>query len=519
MRMRIPERGNPCTCVSSVLGKSPPTLIMKMLLVAAAILAILVPGLSLGVSSPGFRLAITAKGFDYGRQVGITMLESSLRDLKIPDLTGKQKIDFGIGHITFTWTVSNVQIQSLAIPTSSLTSGSNGLTLKASGISTTTGGHINVNDGDDFPHVSASTDLDITFSGVSFAVSILFSNDSTGRPTAKTSGCSASVGDAHVSFHGGSSWIYKVVDAIADFAGMLKDNFAPTFCKGISDAINNQLNHALETMPVIVKVDKWAEVNYALIQSPVYTNTSMATLHKGEFESLAHPMEAPFSPPPLPPISSTSKMMYIWLTEYVVNTAGLVYHETGFLAYNVTPDKVPKNVPIQLNTSSFKYLVPALYSKYPNMPMLLTVKTTKPPQMQIYPKSANLTTIGEVNVQVIAPNKTVQSAFVMGLTVYMNAYAWVHPNGTKQVISANITLLRFTFDLISSNIGTISLTQLNQAVQLLVNLFVIPAANVYAQRGLEIPLVDGISFVNPSVSFGEGYLLVSSDINYKPTVY
>lgn len=413
-----------------------------------------------------------------------------------------------------------MQIQSLALPTSSLTPGSNGLTLKASGISAKTGGHINVNDGNDFPHISASTDLDITFSGVAFSVSILFGNDSSGRATAKTSGCSASVGDAQVHFHGGSSWIYKVVDAIADFGGMLKDNFAPTFCKGVTDAINNQLNHAIESAPVIVKVDKWAEVNYALIQHPVYTNTSVATLHKGEFESLSHPTEAPFSPPPLPPIteSDTSKMMYIWLTEYVVNTAGLVYHETGFLAYNITPDKVPKDIPIQLNTSSFRGLIPALYNKYPDMAMLLTVKTTKPPQMQIYPKSANLTGVGEVNVQVITPSKTVQSAFTMGLTVYMNAYAWVHPNGTTQVISANITLLRFTFDLVSSNIGNISLAELNQAVELLVNLFVIPAANVYGQRGLEIPLMDGISFVNPSVSFGEGYVLVSSDINYKPTV-
>ena len=495
-------------------------MLLLVFITAAILVAFAAPGLSLGVNNPGFRLVITEKGLDYGRQVGITILVASLHDLKIPDLTGKQKIDFGIGHITFTWTVSNVQIQSLALPTSSLTPGSNGLTLKASGILAKTGGHINVNDGNDFPHISASTDLDITFSGVAFSVSILFGNDSSGRATAKTSGCSASVGDAQVHFHGGSSWIYKVVDAIADFGGKLKDNFAPTFCKGVTDAINNQLNHAIESAPVIVKVDKWAEVNYALIQSPVYTNTSVATLHKGEFESLSHPTEAPFSPPPLPPIteSDTSKMMYIWLTEYVVNTAGLVYHETGFLAYNITPDKVPKDIPIQLNTSSFRGLIPVLYSKYPDMAMLLTVKTTKPPQMQIYPKSANLTGVGEVNVQVITPSKTVQSAFTMGLTVYMNAYAWVHPNGTTQVISANITLLRFTFDLVSSNIGNISLAELNQAVELLVNLFVIPAANVYGQRGLEIPLMDGISFVNPSVSFGEGYVLVSSDINYKPTV-
>lgn len=487
-----------------------------MFLIAAALLALFVPP-SLG-SNPGFRLAITAKGLDYGRQVGISILESSLRNLKIPDLTGKEKIHFGIGSITFTWTVSNVQIQSLTIPTSGLTSGSNGLTLKASGISSKTSGHINVNDGHDFPHISASTDLDITFSGVSFSVSILFGSDSNGRATAKTSGCTTSVADAHVSFHGGSSWIYKVVNKIANFDKMLKDNFVPTFCKGVTGAINDQVNHALESAPVIIKVDKYAEINYALIQGPVYSTNYIATLHKGEFETIAHPTEAPFSPPPLPPINNTSQMMYIWLTEYVVNTAGLVYHESGFLAYNVTPDMVPKDIPIQLNTSSFKHIIPELYSKYPNMAMLLTVKTTKPPQMQIVPKSANLTAIGEVNVQVIAPNKTVQSVFVMGLNVYMNAYVWVHPNGTKQVVSANITLLKFTFDIISSNIGTFSTGLLNKAVQLLVDLLVIPVANIYAARGLEIPLVDGISFISPKVSLGQGYVLISSDINYKPSI-
>ena len=484
-----------------------------MLLATSAIFLLLLP-FSIG-RNPGFRLAITAKGLDYGRKIGISVLESSLHDLSIPDLTGKQKIDFGIGHITFTWTVSKVQIQSLTIPTSSLTSGSNGLTLKATGISSKTGGHISVNDGHDFPHVSASTDLDITFSGISFSVSILFGNDTSGRATAKASGCSTSVADAHVHFHGGSSWIYKVVDKIADFDKMLKDKFSPTFCQGVTEAINNQLNHALETAPVIVKVDKFAEINYALLQNPIYTPSSIVTLHKGEFEAIAHPKDAPFSPPPLPPVNDTSQMMYIWLTEYVVNTAGLVYHESGFLAYNVTPDKVPKDIPIQLNTSSFILLIPELYKRYPNMAMLLVVKTLKPPQVHVYPSSANLTVVGEVNVEVILPNKTVQSAFIMGLTVDMNAYAWVHPNGTKQVISANITLLKFSFDIISSNIGTISTGPVNKAVQFFVDLFVVPMANIYAKRGLEIPLVEGITFINPNIGFGKGYIQISSDINYK----
>ena len=52
-------------------------------------------------------------------------------------------------------------------------------------------------------------------------------------------------------------------------------------------------------------------------------------------------MEAPFTPPPLPPVEDVdNKMVYLWLTEYIANTASWVYQEAGILKYNITPDMV-----------------------------------------------------------------------------------------------------------------------------------------------------------------------------------
>ena len=61
---------------------------------------------------------------------------------------------------------------------------------------------------------------------------------------------------------------------------------------------------------------------------------------KGEFMSAAKPVELPMAPPALPAPSKTDRMIYVWLTEYVANTAGYVYQAAGVLAYNITPDKV-----------------------------------------------------------------------------------------------------------------------------------------------------------------------------------
>lgn len=60
---------------------------------------------------------------------------------------------------------------------------------------------------------------------------------------------------------------------------------------------------------------------------------------QGEFYSIAKPVEAPCVAPAIPPASTVdpeSKMMYVWVSTYVPNTAAFVYQEAGILAYNLT---------------------------------------------------------------------------------------------------------------------------------------------------------------------------------------
>ena len=68
-------------------------------------------------------------------------------------------------------------------------------------------------------------------------------------------------------------------------------------------------------------------------------------LYQGEFFSVQDPVEAPYTPPPLPAVTNTSRMMYVWLTDYIANTAGFVYQEAGFLQYNITPSTVSERNP------------------------------------------------------------------------------------------------------------------------------------------------------------------------------
>ena len=59
---------------------------------------------------------------------------------------------------------------------------------------------------------------------------------------------------------------------------------------------------------------------------------------QGEFYNRNHPQEAPFSPPSLPGVQATDRMMYLWLTDYMADTAGYVYLKAGLLQYEMTPE-------------------------------------------------------------------------------------------------------------------------------------------------------------------------------------
>ena len=69
---------------------------------------------------------------------------------------------------------------------------------------------------------------------------------------------------------------------------------------------------------------------------------------QGEFQSVSSPAESSLSPSALPDPSASDKMLYIWFTDYVANTAGEVYQKAGAIKYTLTPDKVREKSGITL---------------------------------------------------------------------------------------------------------------------------------------------------------------------------
>ena len=70
---------------------------------------------------------------------------------------------------------------------------------------------------------------------------------------------------------------------------------------------------------------------------------------QGEFRSRKNPHHTGLSPPQtFPFFDETDKMVYILVSDYVLNTASLVYHEEGKLRKTVRPEDVRETIFYQL---------------------------------------------------------------------------------------------------------------------------------------------------------------------------
>ena len=454
--------------------------------------------------NPGLRAAITDKGLESVGHSATTILKNALPTLTIPDITGKVKVKVAIKSTHIHYSVTNIKIDNLNIPGCSFTPSANGLTLSSLGNSVKITAHVKAKHKHS-PHISASTDIRVDLSDVSFSTAFkLLRNPTNGHATLSTAACSSDVGNVHLSFHGSSSWVYKHFDH--ELKSEFKKNFHSAFCSKVTDELNNKGNKALESLPLLSKVENLPMLfNYTLTQDPSYTDSYMAVFLKGAFQPQNEQIPIPFTPAPFPPVNTNGRMLYVWLSDYILNSAGYALQQAGILQHTITPKLIPTMI-----TSIFESYQ-SLYQLFPNMGVEIALKATKPPIVHLTPKGGEMSAFGSIDMNFILPYNTVVTAFTLDISAELDINSQIQSNGSITEFTANATLVSFKL-INSSSIRKLLATPV---LQFVLEYSVIPVLNKHGSKGLVIPTIDGMSFVNPELMFGENYGLVATDINYK----
>ncbi|XP_069508500.1 bactericidal permeability-increasing protein-like isoform X2 [Ambystoma mexicanum] len=395
-------------------------------------------------TNPGFIAKITEKGLDYARQEGVATLQKELSKITLPDFSGTFHVKH-FGHVHYSF--HSLVIRSFQLPNSQISPVPNvGLKLSITDAFIQLDGKWNV-------HKAALKDhgsFDLKVEGLSIAVVLALGSDSSGRPTISTSDCTSHIHDVRVHISGKLSWLFKLFHDQIDSA--FRKALEAKICPVVSESIKTKLQPYLQTLPVTVKIDHIAGIDYSLVGPPATTAESVDLYLKGECFDLSHRSQVPFPPPALAFPADNKLMVYFGISSYLFNTGSLVYQEAGALAFPLTDDMIPKDFKIRLNTSSIGVLIPQVEKLFPDMLMKMMVSAPVAPFLTFTPGNISLSPVLDIQAFAILPNSTMASLFLLSATTTLSAKVAVSANR----ITGSLILSRLELSLKHSDVGPFS---------------------------------------------------------------
>lgn len=429
-------------------------------------------------------------------------IQQRLKTIKVPDFSGTQEVS-PIGKVQYS--LSNMQIVDVGLPKSAvdLVPGT-GVRLSIGNAFISLHGNWRVKY---LRIIKDSGSFDLKVDALTVTTSIAIKSDETGRPTVSSVNCAANVGSASIKFHGGASWLYNLFKNFIDKA--LRNALQKQICPLVADAVSD-LNPQLKTLNVVAKVDQYAEIEYSMVTSPTVSSSSIDLSLKGEFYNIGKHQEPPFSPAAfsLPP--QINNMLYLGLSAFTADSAAFVYNRAGLLSLYITDDMIPKGSPIRLNTKTFGVFIPQVAKRFPGLMMKLLVKTVKNPVITFEPNNVTTQATGTVTAYAIQPNATLSPLFVLNLETSVSAQVFV--SGMR--LAGAVSLNEMDLTLETSYVGEFQVRSLDNILQMVLKVVVIPKLNVQLAKGYPLPTLGKMKLVNTQLQVLKDYMLIGTDVQF-----
>uniref|UniRef100_A0A667WP86 Bactericidal permeability-increasing protein n=1 Tax=Myripristis murdjan TaxID=586833 RepID=A0A667WP86_9TELE len=432
--------------------------------------------------NPGVQVKLTQKGLDYARQVGMEKLKQKLQTIQIPDFSGKSKVKYSL---------TNVRIVGMGIPNSALTlAPGTGISMSIRDAFINVRGNWRVRY--KFIRTSGSFDLDVN--GLSIGTTISVTSGAGGRPVVSSVNCGASIGSTRIKFHGRASWLYnifrKLIEREKALIWCISVLLVLQICPRVSDTVSD-LNPRLQTLNVLARVDKHAEIEYSMVSSPVVTQSSIALNLKGQFYNIGRHQEPPFSPQPFS-MPTQQHMVYMGMSAFTANSAGFVYNRAGILSVSITDDMIPSVSPIRLSTSSFGVIIPEISRRFPGLKMKLTMSAASDPMVIFKPNNMTITAVATVTAFAIQADSTLSPLFVLKLDTSVSAAMSV----TQMRLGGTLSLNKMEMSVQSSNVGNFQVSVLNNFIPTVLRWVVIPIVNTELRKGYPLPELQNMQLMN-----------------------
>ncbi|KAL6042695.1 hypothetical protein QOT17_024307 [Balamuthia mandrillaris] len=370
-------------------------------------------------NGPGVRALITQNAVDYLSKVGSAYVRQQLPSfvLNIPDQSGSED--------SIEWSITHIQAKNIQLPNDLQVLLNNGsITFGVSQVSAkiTCDWHVKE---EIWPHPSSSggAEIDLTFNAVA-TIGLSVQN---GRPQASSRSVNVQITKFDISFSGSilrfvdfPRWFYDLLSSL--FSGPIKSLIENTAASAISSSGVAALNKILLSIPVSETIPHTnLTVNYALVEPETMATGVVGLGMNGTFYNAFTGHTFAGTPPALPTsdVNTLRSQLQFFISDYVFNGILFTVSDSGYLNITIKASDVPSSFPLQFNTSSWKYVIPELYSMYPNWLMQANMGPyPAPPVVTI--SSSGVAGKGNslFNMLVISPqNGSLIPVFTLGLAL------------------------------------------------------------------------------------------------------
>ncbi|XP_070759343.1 phospholipid transfer protein [Enoplosus armatus] len=456
----------------------------------------LVSSIMAATQPAGCKIRITDKGLEMLKFETQKFVEEELSNISMPEMKGKEG--------RFQYTITDVKITELNLTHADLQFIPEvGLLFDVQNSSISLSFHRRIL----YWFFYDTGNINASAEGVNINSVLNLIRDDEGRLKINNITCDAKIDKMRAKFSG---TLGRVYDFLASFltTGMrflLNQKICPT----LNHAALVHVNAMLETIPVKTEVDQFIGIDYSLIDDPVVTSRSLDMHFKGMFFDLSDQNDTLVNYAVDPVIREYDRMVYLALSEFFFDSGMFSYYRAGIFQMHIVNEKMPKDMEILLRTTYFGSIMmlnPALV----DAPLSLQLAVNSPPKTSIKTSGATVVMTAIVKVMLLPPGQPPVQLSSMTMETKFNAK--VSMKGKRLAVHAD--LRRFKIFSNQSALESLALIPLQVPLKTMLQMSVVPLINNWTKRGVQIPLADGMDFIEEVVEYHNGFIVIGANLHF-----
>uniref|UniRef100_A0A8C1SL40 Phospholipid transfer protein n=1 Tax=Cyprinus carpio TaxID=7962 RepID=A0A8C1SL40_CYPCA len=448
---------------------------------------------------PGCKIRITDRGLEMLKTETKRFVEEELSNITMPEMRGEEG--------RFQYTIKDVKITELNLTSDLRFQPDVGLLFEVQNSSIT----LNFQRRILYWLFYDEGAINASAEGVNIFTVLHLIKDQEGRLKISNVTCDASIAKMRARFSGTLGRVYDLIGAFLTTGMRFLLN--KQICPALNHAALVLVNQLLETIPVRTEVDSYVGIDYSLLSDPVVTETSLDMDFRGMFYNLKNENEVLVNYAMNPIVREYDRMIYLALSEFFFDS-GLFSYFKGGLQKQLLLDsfQMPKDLEMLLRTTylgTIMMLQPSvlcvcLSNQNPALmehPLSLELEVTSPPRSTIKTSGANVAVSCNVKVLVLPPGKPavqLSSMTMVRTTVYT-------------IYTTNSFRMKGCYKCTKFHL----LIPLQGPLKTMLQISVVPLINNYIKRGVQIPLPDGIDFIEEVVEYHNGYIIVGANLHFR----